>query len=172
VIYFHKIFLFVAIALITASFSIATEPTPAPYHEYIVSGMLERLNKPKENFVVSLVGKFNQRYSDDSLVDLNGGYLGPLNWKVVTDSTGNFSLDIKYFNKVDSIGIKISSPDHSPYISPLFHTGTPSITITEQYQNPQPNGCRSCTMSTDAQTNVRIVGYKYYFSQKIVSLPY
>lgn len=162
-----------AIVLICSYFtlSIATEPSLPPYHQYYVTGRIERLsNGNKSLFVVSLVGKFNT-INQDSLVAIKGMYVQKKgeNETYVTDSTGIFSLRISSQEKADSLAVKVSAPDKPDGIGAMFAVERPSATFTSEYIN-QRQGCE-CEYSTDAQTYTRTDYYRYDFSNKNVTIP-
>ena len=167
--YFHV----AAILLICSYFSvsIATEPTLPPYHQYFVTGKIERISNGKKGFfVVSLVGKFS-RINTDSLVDLSGTFRPQKNENktFITDSSGSFSILISSMEKADSLAIKISAPDKQNVIGPLFSVGRASATFTIEYTQPR-EGCE-CEYSTEAHKQSVIEYYRYDFFNAIITIP-
>ena len=68
-----KLVHFIVSLIILFPLLFGTAPLPAPYHQYQVFGNIERQSGgPKENFVVSLIGKYSAfvpiRLSTSSLI--------------------------------------------------------------------------------------------------------
>jgi hypothetical protein len=81
-----------------APFTFATEPLPAPDHQYILSGTISRAsNGPRAFFVVSLNGKFKM-IQTNPVGDLSGLYAfnADNSTPAITDSNGTFYLSDRW----------------------------------------------------------------------------
>ena len=150
---------------------LGTSPRPAPYHEFIVHGFISRqAGGMKQNFVVSLVGRFRDFYPD-SLIDLDGSavrHSSPA-MKAVTDTSGSFWLDVQANFVVDSLAIKVSAVDRPLCFGELFPVPTSRQEITEE-SAAEMRGCHGCETVSPAQTYV--VGYRYQCPEQTVAVPY
>ena len=165
-----RLYLLVAFCLYF-SVSIATPPTLAPYHQYNVSGKIERIsNSSKANFVVSLVGKFSD-INKDSIINITKVNTTEKNEneKYLTDSTGNFIIIVSSTIKADSLAVKVSAPDKQDVIGFFFTVGAPSFTVQSEYVEDRM-GCE-CEYSTDAKKYAETKYYRYDFQNKTVTIP-
>jgi hypothetical protein len=160
------------IALIVLfSMMFGTSPRPAPYHQYIVQGHIVRENGgPRQNFVVSLVGRFWQT-GPDSAFELQGNMLRSTSAasKAVTDTRGGFTLDVQADFKVDSLAIRVSGLDKPIYVGLMFAPPSTSSDITETTQ-AQMSGCRGCETVTPSGSF--IVGRRYYIPDQLCAIPF
>ena len=159
------------ITLVLASFLFGTEPTPPPYHEFTVRGVLERpAGGSREGFAIVLCGKF--RYSHDTTFRiLRGVYNSTGNIPIsLTDSTGSFFLRVSS-EQVDSLALAVVVPDRPLVRGEAFSVdGTPGYPHWRTYTSGKAAGCAGC--STDPDVIERIEYYSYYFSNKIIGITF
>ena len=149
-----------ASAFLLVPMLIGTSPLPSPYHEYAVQGRISRLNGgPKQNFVISLVGR-SGAMGVDSIVVLEDGAVLPASTVVraIADTSGGFSLDVQTHWKMDSLGIKVSAVDKAEYVSAMGAAPIFSQEITGE-TGGQMSGCHGCETVTSTETYVK--GYRY-----------
>ena len=144
---------------------------PPPYHEYVLYGSITRPGgASRQNFVVSLVGRFGQ-FDPDSSVSIEGSLVRHASpaIKTITDTSGSFYLDIQSNVAADSIAILIGAADKPTFVSPFIAIPTSRAEITEQTV-AQMHGCHGCESVEPAQTY--LVGYRYQFPSQSVAVPY
>jgi hypothetical protein len=150
---------------------LGTTPRLPPYNEYVIHGSIVRqLGGPKQNFVVSLVGRF-ALFGPDSAIDLQGIAIrseSPAS-KAVTDTSGMFFLDIQTEMKIDSLAVRVSAVDRSSYTGGMFATPVTGDDISVTYP-AQVSGCRGCETVTPAVTDV--VGHRYSFQNQSYVVPF
>jgi hypothetical protein len=153
------------------SMMFGTSPRPAPYYQYIVQGTITRDNGgQRQDFVVSLVGRFSQP-GLDSAVELQGNILRSTSAasKAVTDSSGRFTLDVIANIEVDSLAIRVSGADKPIYVGSMFTPPSTSSDITETTQ-AQMSGCRGCETVTPSESF--IVGHRFYVPDQVYTIPF
>lgn len=165
-----KIFRFLLALVILFPFLFGTSPRPAPYHQYRVYGHIKRQSDgPKENYVVSLIGKYSL-FAPDSIVDITS-YSTDDKEKSVTDTSGYFFLDVQTFNgKADSISIKVSAADKQPFISPTWLIPANGTEILGEQRTSEEAGCNGCG-TTEVVSQPYVKGYLYTFEEQTVVLP-
>ena len=158
------------IMLVLGPLTFGTSPTPPPYHEYIVNGVVTRPSGgSKENFVVTLVGKFSTSGIDTS-IELLAGFAYPgTGMRAATDTSGGFSLDVQSPLPADSLSLKASAVDQVPLLGEFFPV--PAATETVMGDDPgTSSGCGGCNSVEPLSATVR--GYRYVIPQQIIVIPY
>lgn len=156
---------------VLAPFTFATEPIPAPYHQYLLSGMVSRAsNGPRAFFVVSLNGKFKMIQTNPP-GDLSGLYAfnADNSTPAITDSNGTFYLRVSLSLKPDSLAVRVAEPDKPPFVGPYFSIPEAGAEITRTYTETE-SGCSGC--STNPATTTQVIGYRYYLSSQTIQIPY
>jgi hypothetical protein len=161
----------ILIILLLGPVIFGTEPLPPPYHQFRASGQLARTTgASKENFIVTLVGKFSYPARDTTIVLTSGFAYYPSKTPVsMTDTSGIFYLDLKSQFKPDSVAVQVSAVDKPITFGTFLAVPEPSITFTEEYQE-QRTGCSSCATSEPMHTYV--TGYQYQLPTLFVTIPY
>lgn len=158
-----------SLALLTMLFG--TSPMPPPYHQYIVEGRVSRVNGgPKQNFVVSLIGRFRD-FRPDTTYDLQGSLIhrASVAAQAVTDTGGAFTLDVQTEMRVDSLGIQVSVVDRAPYLTGMFAVPQSGEEITQESRG-ESSGCGACE-STSVTTPI-VVGYRYRILDRQCLIPF
>lgn len=136
------------------------EPTPPPYHQFVISGSLfcDTLTD-KSNYTIGVWGKVNLQ-SEDFLQIKNTGLDIELPL-ALTDSLGNYTLLVNYYYFLDSIKLGIIQPQ-LPIIFSESYSIDQSTGIPEEryYDGDGVSGCNSCTTEHTAATK-RIIKYQY-----------
>lgn len=154
--------------LILLPFIVGTSPLPPPYHQYRVTGTIERAGGgPKQNYVVSLVGKFHG-FLPDSIIDISSFDPGAVD-QCITDTSGYFYLDARAFAEADSISFKVSAVDKEPFIAPRWLHPVASIVITGEINTHEP-GCNGCS-SVEPSSSSYVKGYLYMFETQRIVIP-
>jgi len=158
------------IMLVLGPLTFGTSPTPPPYHEYIVNGVVTRPSGgSKENFVVTLVGKFSTSGIDTSIELLEGFAYPGTRLRAATDTSGGFSLDVQSPLPADSLALKVSAVDQAPLMGDYF----PIPAAVETIMGDEPgtsSSCGSCNSVEPLPATVR--GYRYVISQQTIVIPY
>lgn len=154
-------------------FGIGTSPLPPPYHQYNVSGTLERpQGGSKSNFTVILLGKA-RLLSDTTFQILRGRSFSEIgDWPIaLTDSSGEFSIRVSNHVPLDSLRLAVIIPDSPMVLGVPFSVDT-SLAIREirTYEIENGAGCGGC--GTEPTTERRIVYYSYYITGKDIIIPY
>jgi hypothetical protein len=167
-IFSHSTILFAAGILILLPLIVGTSPLPPPYHQYRVTGTIERAGGgPKQNYVVSLVGKF-AGFLPDSIIDISSFDSGTVD-QCITDTSGYFYIDARAFAEADSISIKVSAADKEPFIAPRWLHPVASIVITGELNTQEP-GCTGCS-SVETASSPYVKGYLYMFETQRIVIP-
>jgi hypothetical protein len=146
-------------SVILAPVVLGTSPRPAPYNEYVVSGIIFRQDgRSAPNVVVSVVGKWDNFI--DSVIDLRGSAIRYESLKsvAVTDLNGSYSLDIQMDLRPDSVAIMVNALDRPMSISRFYPVPSTREEIV-QVEAAQMSGCRGCETVTPAENHV--AGHKY-----------
>ncbi len=169
----HTSCAFLASILLLILMSIGTSPLPPPYHQYYVSGVLERPSGgSRKDFTVILLGKFPNaapgkytvvRYSDFGPQDDF-----PIG---ITDSTGAFALRASNNQKADSLEIGVVVPDRPLSTGTPFYVGAArGSPAYEPYTSGTESGCRTCTSEPTTQEVIRY--YSYFFDSVAVAISF
>lgn len=158
-------------AVVLSRILFGTAPTPPPYHQYLVQGEVQRsTGGGKQNFLVTLVGKFSTPQRDTTIELVRANILYPSNISViVTDTSGYFVLDLRTQDKADSLAIKVVAVDKPAYVGSFFFVPQAAVTLKGETQE-ESSGCNGC--GTDIPKQSYTVGYQYALPRQIVTLPY
>jgi len=156
--------------LVLGPLTFGTSPVPPPYHEYVVMGAVSRPSGgSKENFVVSLVGKFSTSGIDTSIELLEGFAYPGTGLRAATDTSGGFSLDVQSSLPADSLAFKVSAVDQVPHMGDFFPV--PAAVETILGDDPgTSSSCGGCNSVEPLPATVR--GYRYVISQQTIVIPY
>jgi len=154
------------VILFVAPFLFGDSPLPPPYHQYLLQGtILRSAPGAKQNFIVSLVGKFSLTPLDTSeLANYPSGIT-----RSVTDSSGQFWLDVKSDLKPDSIAVRVAAFGKPDHVSSFFPSPQANGTVTGVTPGAV-SGCFGCT--TTGPSTQYVKGYQYQLSNQVVVLPY
>lgn len=158
------------VLLVLGPLTFGTEPMPPPYHQYVVMGQIMRPSGgPKENFVVTLVGKFSTSVIDTS-IELLEGFASPgTGLRAATDTSGEFSLDVQSPLPADSLALKVSAVDQVPLLGEFFPVPAAAETIMGDDPGTS-SGCGGCNSVEPLSATVR--GYRYVIPQQTIVIPY
>jgi hypothetical protein len=150
---------------------LGTEPIPPPYHQLVVRGQVQRSSGgPRQNFAVTLVGRFSFSQAD-TIVELVAGFVVTPGDAInsVTDTGGAFFLDLKCHAKPDSLAVKVSAVDRADVLGEFFSVPEASTTIMGEYRD-ETSGCNGCGTTEPAQSYIK--GYQYQLPSQTVLVPY
>jgi len=147
-----------------------SEPTPPPYHQFVISGSLfcDTL-VDKSNYTIGVWGKVNLQ-SEEFLQITNTG-LGVESPIVLTDSLGNYTLIVNYYYFLDSIKLGIIQPQLPTIFSESYSIDQSTGIPDERYYNIDDggSGCNSCTTEHTVATK-RIIKYQYHLDSTRIFL--
>ena len=161
------------IVLLVLPFSVATSPVPAPYHQYVVGGILERPSGgSRANFAVTLLGWYhNQSETGYQTLPRAGN---PQTGEIpvaLTDSTGAFFLVVNSSVEADSLKLSVVVPDRQTIFgTPVGKDSLQTGTNTETIHTDSKSGCSGC--GTNPETEERVVYYSHYISRRSVTVPF
>ena len=161
--------LFIAI-LILLPYLFSTSPIPPPYHQYKVTGFIERENDgERRNYTVNLVAMFWHR--PDTVINILS-ISPPGIVEDTTDSSGYFSIDVRSGEKADSISIRAMSPDSQSFVSKSWIIPVVTDSITREVKN-QSSGCNGCSkqVSEPSSSSIYVQGYIYSINQVKFVIP-
>ncbi len=163
----------IVFALLTP-FILATSPTLPPYHQFTISGRIERSSGgTRKNFSVSLLGKPLYRTPSPEFEILRG--IGAQNDRPIalTDSSGSFYLVTSNYNKPDSIVVGIIVPERNIIYGSVLSVSQlqpyPNM-VTQDYYDHDQSGCNGC--QTTPQTQTVTTHYSYTILDQIVTINY
>jgi hypothetical protein len=159
------------VVVAVSQLTIGTEPTPPPYHQYIVSGSITRnAGLPMDNFVVTLKGKFPYPFPDSLVAVLPfRAQSGNANYPAVTDTAGNFTIIVATEPRADSLVVEVTAAGKPTARGITMAVPEQRISITTSYTENEP-GCNGCT--SDATNRTRVVGYQYVLPEQTLSIPF
>lgn len=154
-----KNILLIFFAFILMNINFGSEPTPPPYHQYIVSGFLicDTL-ADKSNYTVAVWGKSILLDNEfRQIINTGFGLEHPL---ALTDSFGKYSLLINSYSFLDTLKIGLIQPEHSTIFSDSYPID-PRNRITDErtYNNDNGSGCSSCT--SEVTESSIVIKYQY-----------
>jgi len=137
------------------------EPTPPPYHQFVISGSIfcDTL-ADKSNYTIGVWGKTNLFGDEFQQIKHTGlGIEYPI---VLSDSLGRYTLQVNYYYFLDSIKLGIIQPQQSTIFSESYPIDQSTGIPEERYSNGDGgSGCNSCTTEHTAATK-RIIKYQYH----------
>ena len=149
------------------------EPTPPPYHQFVISGSLFcDTVADKSNYTIGVWGKVNLHNED--FVQISNTGLGIEYPIVLSDSLGNYNLLINYYYFLDSIKLGIIQPQLPTIFSESYSidqtTGIPDERYyNNDYYSDGGSGCNSCTTEHTAATT-QIIKYQYHLDSTRIYL--
>ena len=149
---------------------LGTEPTPPPYHQLIVRGQVQRPGGGSlKSFVVTLVGRFSV-FPPDTVREITDGLVVSPSTAIygVTDTAGDFYVDLKCGLKPDSLALKVTGVDRPEFVGAFFGL-PPAIPILETREG-HSSGCEGCETVEPTQTVT--VGYQYQLPDQTIVIPY
>jgi len=159
--------------VIVIPFLMGTSPEPPPYHQYLVSGMLERpAGGSKQDFAVTLLGWF--QYQTDSVFVLFDGVTYPKfgDFPIdLTDSIGAFTIRLSHQIKADSVRLAVIVPDNPSTVGiPWFVGDIQGIPHTETFEVAGEPGCFGT--ESDPTTVTVTSFYSYSFVDRVITISY
>jgi len=145
------------------------EPTPPPYHQFVISGTVfcDTL-ADKSNYTIGVWGKIN--LLGDEFQQIKNTGLGTEYAIVLTDSLGSYTLQVNYYYFLDSIKLGIIQPQLPIFFSESYSIDQSTGIPEERYFNSEGgSGCNSCTTEQTAATK-RIIKYQYHLDSTKIYL--
>lgn len=155
-----KNILIVVFIFLLMNLNFGNEPTPPPYHQFVISGSVfcDTLTD-KSNYTIGVWGKVNL-HNEDFLQIKNTG-LGIEYPIVLSDSLGNYNLLVNNYYFLDSIKLGIIQPQLPIFYSESYSIDQSTGIPDERYYNSEGgSGCNSC--STEPTKTTRIIKHQYH----------
>lgn len=159
------------ISMVLAPFLFGTEPSLPPYHDFTVTGVLQRpAGGSRAGFTVVLCGK-SRLMNDSTFQILRGlGYSTNDRPVALTDSGGAFQLRVSSY-EVDTLALGVVVPDRPVQLGVPFPVKVSMATPHwETYKSGEATGCAGC--ATDPPVTSRVRYYSYYFGDEIITIPF
>lgn len=156
-----KNILIVTLIFLLMIVNFGTEPTPPPYHQFVISGSVfcDTLTD-KSNYTIGVWGKVN--FHNEDFLQIKNTGLGIEYPIVLSDSLGNYTLLVNNYYFLDSIKLGIIQPQLPTIFSESYSIDqTTGIADERYYNNDGGSGCNSCTTEHTAATK-RIIKYQYH----------
>lgn len=155
-----KNILIVTLIFLLMIVNFGTEPTPPPYHQFVISGSVfcDTLTD-KSNYTIGVWGKVN--FHNEDFLQIKNTGLGIEYPIVLSDSLGNYTLLVNNYYFLDSIKLGIIQPQLPTIFSESYSIDQSTGIPDERYYNDGGSGCNSCTTEHTAATK-RIIKYQYH----------
>lgn len=154
---------FLLLVFLLMSINFGSEPTPPPYHQFVVSGILvcDTL-VDKSNYTVAIWGK--SIHFENEFRQIKNTGLDYEHTLVLTDSLGKYSLLVNSAYFLDSLKIGLIEPQHSPIFSSSYPVDKNNRITDERVFNGESGaGCSSCsTELTENTETTLIIKYQYH----------
>lgn len=160
------------IILTVMPFMLANEPEPPPYHQYSVSGTLERLGGGStKDFAVTLFGWFPSQGGSGFLPFEEATYPRDGDHPVdLTDSAGAFSVRVSSNYRLDSIRLAVVIPDNPMFGNPWYIDESDGIPTIITYEVPGEPGCFG--IEGDPVSGSKTSFYSYIYFDQTISISY
>ena len=162
------------VLILLSPFIFATSPTLPPYHQFHVSGRVERSSgASKKDFSVALFAKPLYRIQSSDFEIMRGigkEYDRPI---AITDSTGSFSLVTSSQDKPDSIVIGVVVPERPTCFGQRISAASLHAlpyTFVGEYNDNDLSGCNGCHPTPKKYTVTKY--YSYSLQDLNVVIPY
>jgi hypothetical protein len=153
-----------------AQFTLGTSPTPAPYHQYFVSGSISRpAGLPLQDFIITLKAKFSYSMPDFIPIAELRVQTQLDNHPAVTDTVGQFFIIVACRPNADSLMLVVSGADKPNVNTAAIPVPTQPVDVTSRYTVTEP-GCSGCT--SENSTRTQIDGYQYTLPHQAIPLSF
>lgn len=159
--------------LTVTPFLLADTPEPPPYHQYSVSGTLQRPGGGStKDFAVTLLGWFPDQ--NQSVFLPFEGVAYPLysdHTIALTDSSGAFFVRVSSNFRADSVRLAVVIPENPAMPgNPWYIDGSVGIPTIIYYEVPGEPGCFG--IEGDPVTESKTSFYSYLFFDQTISISY